>query len=288
VLVNWNNWQDTAECLASLALMYYPNLRVMVVYTGSTNDSVAQLRAAHPWAIYIENGSNAGFSKACNIGARHPCATSAAFVWLLNNDTIVPPDTARKLLAAAQANPRAAVVGAVLFYAHEPNRIQAWGGGTVNLWTGYNMHYTSPVALTSNSYLTFASALIRREAYDQLGGLFEGVFMYFEDADFCLRARAANWQLAIASNTAILHKEGASVRNSSARPARPRNLKLERMVTASGLVFLSRHAAVPAIACLLFVLSRVAKRIVRGDSPALRAVVLGYLDWRRNQVSETL
>jgi GT2 family glycosyltransferase len=286
VLVNWNNWQDTAECLASLALQDYPNLRVIVVDNGSTNDSVAQLRAAHPWAIYIENGHNAGFPKACNLGARHPCALAADFLWLLNNDTVAPPDTTRKLVAAAQAQPNAGVIGAVLYYVHAPEKVQAWGGGTVSLWTGYNVHYTSPAALTPNSYLTFASALIRRQVFDQLQGLFEGVFMYFEDADFCLRARAANWQLAIAADTAILHKEGASIGNTHPPRARPRNLKLERLVTSSGLVFLGRHAPVPAAAWVLFVLSRIAKRLVRGDWPALRAVVLGALDWRRNRVSE--
>jgi GT2 family glycosyltransferase len=286
VLVNWNNWQDTAECLASLALQDYSNLRVIVVDNGSTNDSVAQLRAAHPWATYIENGFNAGFPKACNLGARHPCASSAEFLWLLNNDTIVPPDTTRKLVETALARPDAGVIGAVLYFAHAPARIQAWGGGSVSLWTGYNIHYTAPVALTRVSYLTFASALIRREAFDRLGGLFEGVFMYFEDADFCLRARAANWQLTVATGTAILHKEGASIKNSAAAQARPRNLKLERLVTSSGMVFLGRHAPVPAIACLLFLLSRVAKRCIRGDLPALRAVLLGFLDWCRNRVSE--
>ena len=286
VLVNWNNWRDTAECLASLALQDYPNLRVVVVDNGSTNDSVAQLRAAHPWASYIENGINAGFPKACNVGAKHPCVADADFLWMLNNDTIVPPDTTRKLVATALAQPGAGVIGAVLYFAHAPGQVQAWGGGHVSLWTGYNFHYTAPVQFTRSSYLTFASALIRRATFDQLDGLFEGSFMYFEDADFCLRARDAKWQLAVATDTAILHKEGASIKNLSSGRTTPGNLRLERIVTSAGLVFLRRHAPVPTISCLLFVLSRIAKRIVRADWPALRAVLLGYIDWRRNLVSE--
>jgi len=280
ILVNWNNWRDTAECLASLARQDYPALRVVVVDNASTNDSLAQLRAAHPpnasSLAYIANPENAGFPRACNIGARHPLAAGAEFLWFLNNDTIVPPATARRLVAAAQANPRAGVVGAVLRYAHDPARIQAWGGGRINRWSGYNWHCTAPTAFGSGSYITFASAFVRRPCFDQLDGLFEGVFMYFEDADFCLRAHAAGWQLTVAPDTAILHKEGASMRGR--KPA------LERLVTLSGLIFLGRHAPIPALAQAIFLGLRVAKRIVRRDWPSLRAVLQGVADWRRHRL----
>jgi GT2 family glycosyltransferase len=274
ILVNWNNWRDTADCLASLALQDYPNLRVIVVDNASTNDSLAQLRAAHPWASFIPNRENSGFPRACNLGARHPLAAAADFLWFLNNDTIVPPDTTRKLLAAALANPRAGVIGAVLRYAHNPIRIQAWGGGRINLWSAYNRHFTAPTLLGPDSYITFASAFVRRDCFDQLGGLFEGVFMYFEDVDFCLRARRAGWQLLVAPDTAILHKEGGSVTG--------RSQPLEGIVTISGLSFLGRHARIPAIAQAIFVLSRLARRLARGDWPSLRAVLRGADDWRRS------
>ena len=277
VLVNWNNWQDTAECLASLALQNYPDLRVIVVDNGSTNDSLAQLRAAHPWPTYIDTGYNAGFAKGCNIGARHPLAASADFVWLLNNDTSAPPETASRLVAQALAKPRAGVIGAILFYGHDPSRIQAWGGGQVNLWTGYNWHYTAPVVLGRESYITFASAFIRRQTFDQLKGLFEGVFMYFEDSDFCLRAQAAGWQLSVALDTAILHKQGGSIKATRSR----RIPHLERTVTLSGLIFLGRHATVPFISQTVFVALRLAQRLLDRDWPAVRAVLLGVRDWRR-------
>jgi len=283
ILVNWNSWQDTAACLASLALQDYPALRVIVVDNGSTDDSLAHLRAAHPWAIYFENGYNAGFSKACNAGARHPLAAAAEFFWFLNNDTTAPPSTARQLVEQALANRNAGVVGAVLFCAQEPTRIQAWGGGVVSLWSAYNRHYTAPIALGPRSYITFASALVRRETFDQLNGLFEGFFMYFEDADFCLRAHHAGWQLAVAPDTAILHKEGGSSKIRGPQ----RNPRLETIVTISGLTFLRRHAPIPALACALFITSRLAKRILLRDVPSLHAVLRGIRDWRNHRLAPT-
>ncbi len=277
ILVNWNNWRDTSDCLTSLALQTYPNLRVLIVDNASTDGSLAQLREAHPWATYIANGENAGFPRACNLGARHPLAAGADFLWFLNNDTVAPPDTASKLVATALANPKIGITGAVLFYAHNPTQIQAWGGGQISSWSAYNRHYLAPNALGPGSYITFASALIHRDCFDQLGGLFEGVFMYFEDADFCLRARRAGWQLAVAPDTAILHKEGGTVK--------ARTALLERIVTISGLTFLRRHAPIPLVAQAIFLFMRVAKRIRLRDWTSLRAVLQGVDDWHHNRIT---
>lgn len=282
VLVNWNNWRDTADCLTSLAQQDYPNLRVLVVDNASTNDSLAQLRAAHPSdgskLTYIANSENAGFPKACNLGARHPVAAEADFLWFLNNDTVAPPDTTSKLVATALADPNIGVTGAVLRYAHNPAQIQAWGGGQINRWSAYNRHYRTPTAFGPDSYITFASALIRRSCFDPLGGLFEGVFMYFEDVDFCLRAHRAGWQLAVCPDTAILHKEGGS--------SAGRSQTLERIVTLSGLTFLGRHAPVPAVAQAVFLTLRIAKRLGHRDWPSLRAVLQGIDDFHQNRTTQ--
>ena len=277
ILVNWNNWRDTSDCLTSLAEQDYPSLRVIVVDNGSTNDSLAQLRSTHPWATYVANHENAGFPRACNLGARHPLAADAEFLWFLNNDTAAPPDTVSKLVATALANPKIGVTGAVLFYAHNPTQIQAWGGGRISRWSAYNRHYLAPTPFGPESYITFASALIRRDCFDQLDGLFEGVFMYFEDADFCLRAHRSGWQLAVSPDTAILHKEGGTVK--------ARTALLERIVTISGLTFLRRQAPIPFLAQAIFLFLRIAKRIFQRDWTSLRAVLAGFDDWRHNRIT---
>ena len=273
ILVNWNNWQDTAACLASLRLQTYANLTAVVVDNGSSNDSVAQLRAAHPWATIIAHGTNAGFPRACNIGA--DAAPAADLLWFLNNDTVAPPDTLAKLIHTANTSPQAGIIGSVLYYFHAPNKIQAWGGGNVSRWTGYNTHFTAPAPLGPESYITFASALIRRQVFQQLGGLFEGAFMYFEDSDFSLRARAAGWQLAVAADTAILHKEGAS--------SGARNPLLDRIVTTSGLLFLRRHSPAPSLSLPLFFASRVAKRLVLGRWSGIAPIISGARDWLQDR-----
>jgi GT2 family glycosyltransferase len=72
ILLNWHGWRDTIACLDSLASLEYTNYRVLVVDNGSTDDSVARIRAAHPEVPIIETGRNLGFSGGCNVGICRP------------------------------------------------------------------------------------------------------------------------------------------------------------------------------------------------------------------------
>jgi GT2 family glycosyltransferase len=275
VVVNWNGWRDTLPCLESLARQDYPALHVIVVDNASTDDSVERIRADCPWVELLESGANRGFAAGCNIGIVVARNRGAEFIWLLNNDTVAPPNTLSQLVASAAA-PRTGMVGTVLRYLHRPEQIQAWGGGIVRRWLGYTQHFYAPSPLGQESFLTLASALIRREVFDSVGLLDEGYFMYFEDVDFSLRARAAGWQLTVAPGTAVLHKEGGSA-------GAVKSTRIDRIVTASGLRFLSKYGRPAMLSQTLFVLSRLAKRLLRGDRAALRAVIAGVRDWRHNQ-----
>ncbi len=88
ILLNWNGWRDTVECLKALKECRYRNLTIIVVDNGSTNDSVARIRAAHPDVLLLESGKNLGFAGGNNIGIRYALAQGAEYVWLLNNDTV--------------------------------------------------------------------------------------------------------------------------------------------------------------------------------------------------------
>lgn len=125
--MNWNGWRDTLDCLASLREQEYSNLQILVVDNGSTDDSVERIRSAFPEARLIETGKNIGFPSGCNVELRAALAGSAEFLWLLNNDTVCPPDTLRKLVRRAMASPEAGLVGTVLLHAHDPTKVQAWG-----------------------------------------------------------------------------------------------------------------------------------------------------------------
>lgn len=272
VVVNWNGCSDTLACLASLREQDYPALRVVVVDNGSSDDSVARIQAEFPDVTVIETGRNLGFPSGSNVGMRRALREGAAYVWQLNNDTFAPADSCSKLVARALQVPDAGIIGSVLYFMQDPSRVQAWGGGNLNLWTGRATHFFAPAALGPTSYLTFASALMPREVLLKVGLLFEGFFMYWDDPDLALRVTAAGYRLAVAEDTAILHKEGGS--------AARRSPVIDRYATASALHFLRRHSPVPVLSMAILLTTKLTSRLLRGEGDNVRAVLLAVGDYR--------
>jgi GT2 family glycosyltransferase len=283
ILVNWNGAADTLPCIASLLQQHYSNLRILIVDNGSTDDSVARIRSAFPQVTVLEAGGNLGFASGSNVGIRHAFAEGADYIWLLNNDTTAPPDSCTKLVARAHQQPSAGLIGSVLFYMNDPSQIQAWGGGNLIPWLGYSNHFQAPTTLGPTSYLTFASVLIPSEVILKVGILYEGFFMYWDDADFALRVTKAGYSLAVAEDTAILHKEGGS--------AEYRSPLIDRYSTAAGLHFLRRHSPIPFLSMVNFVSVKFVTRLLRRHWKNAHAVLLALGDYRRQRrtiYSETL
>jgi GT2 family glycosyltransferase len=274
VIVNWNGWRDTLDCLASLREQDYDNLQIIVVDNASTDDSVERIRAAFPEATVIETGKNIGFACGCNVGLRAALARGAEFLWVLNNDTICPPETLSKLVRRAKASPEAGLVGTVLFYAHEPARVQAWGGGKIRPWIAYSTHFEVPTEFGLNCYTTFASVLARREMLEEIGLLYEGFFMYCDDSDLCLRMQKTHWKIVIAEDTAVLHKEGASTTKGQ-KPF------MTKVVTVSGLRLIRRNSKMAFAGMPIYVMLRLGNRLVRGEWKGLRAVCDGVMEFMR-------
>lgn len=273
VIVNWNGWADTLACLESLRAQEYGNLHTIVVDNGSTNDSVARIRAGFPEVEVIDTGKNLGFAAGTNVGMRKAMADGAEYIWALNNDTIAPPDTLTKLVAKAKATPGVGAVGTVLYYMHDPGQVQAWGGGRLKVWLARSHHFTGPATFGDGTFLTFASVLLPRCVIEQVGLLYEGYFMYFDDADFALRLRRAGFGITVAEDTAVLHKEGGSAEVK-------RSPVIDRFYFASGLHFLRRYAAWPGISMVCFLAPKLAKRVMKGEWKNVGAGLRAVGDYR--------
>ncbi len=281
VVVNWNGWSDTLACLRTLACQTCQPLHVFVVDNGSTNDSVARIReflqeaeAGPTRFTLLQSPENVGFPSGANVGIREALAHGAEFVWLLNNDTECPPDTLEKLVRAAMNHPTAGIVGTVLFYHSNPAEVQAWSGGYISRWLGTAAHFYKPVPQTRGSYTTFASALIRAAVLHEIGLLYEGFFMYYDDSDFCQRMEKTHWKIAVAEDTAVLHKESASTEG-------PRHPFMEKTIAVSGMKFLKRHSPMPWLSIPVFVLLKLGNRARRAEWSACRAVLKAAAEYRR-------
>ncbi|MDD5760409.1 MAG: glycosyltransferase family 2 protein, partial [Desulfobulbaceae bacterium] len=175
ILLNWNGWRDTIACLDSLGNLTYPDFKVIVVDNGSTDESVASIRNAHPAVTLLAAGGNLGFSGGNNVGIRYALESGAEFVWVLNNDTVVTNNALSAMVDMAISDAKIGAVGSVLYFMDAPTVVQAWGGGCVSLWSGISRHRSSPGQL---NYITGASILLSMAALNQIGLLDDGFFMY--------------------------------------------------------------------------------------------------------------
>lgn len=267
VVLNWNGWQDTIACLASLQRQDYPHFNLLVVDNGSTDESVEQIKQAMPTLELWQTGANLGFGGGCNAGIRLALSRGADYVWLINSDATVDPGALSALVRVAEQNPTLGAVGSVLYEADQHDRVQLWGGGTVNLWLGRSQHRLSPGPL---DYISGASVLLRRVALEEVG-LFDQAtfFMYWEDTDLGFRLRQAGWRLAVADDSRVWHKQSASLGK--------RSPLLDEYFTQSGVRFLKRYAPVPAIAIALLLGRMAIKRMLIGSFDRVRAVLKGFL-----------
>ena len=266
VVLNWNGWQDTLACVASLQALTYGNFEILVVDNGSTDDSVAEIQSAFPDVTLLLSGANLGFGGGCNVGIRHALAQGADYVWLINSDATVDPVALTALVQVADNDPALGSVGSVLYEADQPGQVQLWGGGRVNLWLGRSNHCVVPGPI---SFISGASLLLRRAALEQVGLFDEGLFfMYWEDTDLGFRLADAGWRLAVAEDSKVWHKQSASLGLG--------NPLLDEYATRSCVRFLRRHALVPAVSVALVLVRMVVKRIVIGRPDRLMAVLRGY------------
>lgn len=237
VVLNYDGWDRTGDCLDALGCSRYPALQTVLIDNGSHDDRTGEFQARYPAARVIRNPANLGFAGGANIGIRHALAEGAAFVWLLNNDTIVEPGTLEALVRCAQQDPAIGAVGSVLIEDKASAAVQAWGGGKVNLWTGVVRHRRSPTAECDLDYINGASMLLRSSALQDVGLLDEGFFIYWEDVDLCMRLRVAGWRLAVAGDAVVRHAVSATAGRHS-RWRKAQYLKSARH-------FLERHSPAP-------------------------------------------
>lgn len=241
IVLNWNGADDTLACIASLERLTEPHWRLAVCDNASADGSAGRLAAAlrerHGDAFreigeaevpvvdagthrvtLIRNTGNHGYAGGNNVGLRLALRDPAMeAAWILNNDTEVEPDSLSALLAHAGAHPDHGIIGATLVYHHDPDRIQAAGGGTYHRWTGLCDHhgYGSPRADAATQaarpldYVFGAAMFIRRPWLEQVGVMDDSLFLYFEEIDYC-RAGRGRFAIGYCPAAIVRHKEGGT------------------------------------------------------------------------------
>lgn len=219
IVLTWNQRDVTLDCLASLAGLDYPTerLQIVIVDNGSTDGTAQAIRARYPTVVVLENGQNLGFAEGNNVGIRHALQAGADYVVLLNNDTTVDPAMLRELLTAIESDPTIGIVGPKMLYFDQPDVIWC-AGNAINWRTGATVRLEGDQpdsqmdeAPREVDFITACAICIRREVIEQIGLLDPRFFIYYEEADWCARARLAGWRVIYVPRARLWHKVSAAM-----------------------------------------------------------------------------
>ncbi len=289
IILNWNGHEDTLACLGSLSQLDYPNCQVIVVDNASEDDSVAIIRASHPWATLLENRENLGFVGGNNVGLAHAQTLGAAYALLLNNDTEVAPDFLSQLVQITETDPQIGIAGPMIYYFDQPDTIWSAGGeidwqrGLTHM-LGMNEPDRGQFGGTPRpvDFVTGCTLLIKMHIVAEVGMLDPRFFAYYEETEWCVRVRRAGYQIFHVPEAKIWHKITVAAREASP--------SVHYYMTRNRLLFLKlSHAGVRAwVYTLIFNYARILlgwtfHRKWRHKAPQRRAMLQAIADYGRGR-----
>jgi len=225
VILNWNGWQDTLECMRSLRRMDYQNWHAVIVDNGSTDDSVERLRETCPEASILETHRNLGFAAGNNVGIRFSLKNRADYVFVLNNDTTVFPDAISALNEFAEKHPDAALMGPkidcrdavrewpicrkldllTLLCAFTPMRLLV---ARIPLF--HRVFYCTKRQAAVVQFLPGSALFFRAASFDKTGLFDESTFLDYEERIMAEKVRSAGLSVYFVPQAMIWHKGSAS------------------------------------------------------------------------------
>ena len=254
VIVNYKGRDDTLACLDSLAALTYPDFSVYVVDQNSGDGFVQagrELTQKSEWEgrlHIVANGENTGFADGCNRGTRAALDAGAAYVLLLNNDCVVPPDFLEPLIEFAESDAKIGIIGPTMRYFD--NREVIWAAGammgtraqSVLRLNGEKVESEPPEPVPVD-FIVGAGLMAKRAVWETVGLLDLDFFLYYEEADFCVRARTLGWRVVHVPTAHLWHK----VSRSTGTDSRLTQYYMRR----NALLYLQKHGTFAARLALL-------------------------------------
>lgn len=269
ILLNWNSWQDTINCVNSILDSDYKEYSIVICDNHSTNDSVLQIKK---WIkskdsikddfveyyedsndlllstnneykiILINNNQNNGFASGNNVGIKFAVSQeNCKYIWILNNDTLITKDTLSVLVNYSNLN-KNALIGATL-YDFDKTTIQAYAGGYINKVFGYCRHIKDKKKIEKLDYIVGASIFLQNQEIIRSHLLPENYFLYWEEVDWCVTLNKLGFKMAFCEDAIVYHKEGASHGKSEL---------YYYLLIRNALIFMKKHYKAFLLPALLF------------------------------------
>lgn len=249
IIVNWKVRQLLEECLHSIYRQIdSQDIEVIVVDNDSQDSTSEMLMVTFPQVKVIALAQNKGFAYANNLGLK---IASSNLIMLLNPDTVLGDNFFTKCFAYLEANPKVSIVGPLLLNRDasiQPSvrRFPDWRSQALillklkNIWPQHQWleHYLRPdfdyQKISEVDQIMGAAMIIRRSVFDKIGLLDQKYFIWFEEVDFCQRAKKHSLSIKFVPDFSLVHHGGASFEQA-------RTLRKQMMFDRSLLRYFFKH-----------------------------------------------
>jgi len=221
VTLTWNQTDVTCEFLESTRYLTYPNYEILVCDMGSREDPSTRIHAAnYPNTRVLRSEKNLGFTGGNNWGMQQ---AAGEYIFIVNNDTEVPPDLLDKLMEPFRKDPAIGVTCPKIRFYNKKEIIQYAGFNPINVYTGRTtavgnleedkgQHDASGITYGAHG----CAMLVSREVIDKVGMFPEKFFIYYEEWDWSARILKAGYKIWYAGDALIYHKESITMGKKSA------------------------------------------------------------------------
>ncbi len=241
IIITWNGREDTLACLETVYAQQEANLSAIVVDNGSEDGTAEAIAQRFPQTTLLKLPENIGAVRGYNVGFRKALEGSAPYLFLLNNDTLLAPDCIAQLVREAESALDIGLVMPKIYYAGEPQRI--WSVGTRANPLNLEIVQLGQNELDEGQWqeaqdiddAPFCAVLMKRKMMDEVGLPDEIFYFYYEDMDYCLRARRQGYRLRLEPAATMWHK----VSRSSGGSDTPRE---RYWMARSSVLYFRKHA----------------------------------------------
>lgn len=232
IIVTYNSGEILLSCLENLTRASQElATEIIVVDNNSTDGTPERIMRHFPDITLVQNISNRGFAAANNQGLAAACGK---YMLLLNPDALVEPDTLTRMVEYLEEYPQVGIAGPRMYDGEGHIALTAYPtfSPLMILWQYVGLDRIFPYAIYGRYRRQCEQATepfavetvqgscfwIRREVYEQIGGLEEAFFLFCEEPDYCERARSTGWEVMYLPAAHVTHFESTTVsRYTSAR-----------------------------------------------------------------------
>jgi hypothetical protein len=285
-VLNFNKCTDTIECIDSLEKIDYPNYEIVLVDNASNDNSVELFKerySSNPKIQLVINSANLGYAGGNNLAIRKLINGDVNYFFLLNNDTVVKPDFLTPLINAAEANDGIAIVGPKIYKFGSNDTLFCAGTKTIPSFGQPFLRGNGERddgrydKVEEVDYISGTALMIKKDVIERIGLLDERFFAYFEDWDWCIRARKAGYKCVYVPEAIVWHKGSATIGYKSP--------PYYYHMTKSRILFARKHLPLPRFLFLFlpyFVTYRLLLPIImlllKTDFKSLKAIIKGIYD----------